>query len=125
MKFHDDLAKHVTSRLPPGRHVFQRTGAIFELNSRILGKKITKFHEDLTKNKTSPPPGGHVVSPIWTILLLSDIVTYFEIDRGIIRTYFLTKFHEDRTRNVASTVFTNQMRTDGRTTDKDRYQKLI
>ncbi|KAH3772202.1 hypothetical protein DPMN_173540 [Dreissena polymorpha] len=87
---------------------------------------FTKFHDDWTKNVTSrvftsflyyinirkirppPAPGSHhdpVSKPIE--ILLGQ-----------------TKFHEDRTRNVASTVFTNQMRTDGRTTDKDRYQKL-
>ncbi|KAH3873798.1 hypothetical protein DPMN_037038, partial [Dreissena polymorpha] len=41
--FHDDWAKIVTSRvftrntaLPPGGHVFQRTGTIFELNQHII-----------------------------------------------------------------------------------------
>ncbi|KAH3852972.1 hypothetical protein DPMN_095493 [Dreissena polymorpha] len=45
-KFHDDWAKIVTSRVftrflyshapPPGGHVFQRTGTIFELNQHII-----------------------------------------------------------------------------------------
>ncbi|KAH3783776.1 hypothetical protein DPMN_161725 [Dreissena polymorpha] len=68
-KFHDDWAKIVTSRVftrntatPPGSHVFQRTGTIFELNHHIIQTNIltnfelrqginqpnvlTKFHED-------------------------------------------------------------------------------
>ncbi|KAH3897372.1 hypothetical protein DPMN_021560 [Dreissena polymorpha] len=48
------------------------------------------------------------------------MLTSFELDRGIIWTNLLTKFHEDRTRNVASTVFTNKMRTKRRRTKTDR-----
>ncbi|KAH3730995.1 hypothetical protein DPMN_056999 [Dreissena polymorpha] len=43
IKFHDDWAKIVTSRVftrntapPPGGHFFQRTGTIFELNQHII-----------------------------------------------------------------------------------------
>ncbi|KAH3694954.1 hypothetical protein DPMN_082400 [Dreissena polymorpha] len=70
---HDDGTKNVTSRVKcasPGSHVFQRTGTIFEFNSRIE-----------ETNKTVPPTGGHVFSPIWTI---------FELVRDINKTYVLT-----------------------------------
>ncbi|KAH3701388.1 hypothetical protein DPMN_076373 [Dreissena polymorpha] len=69
--FHDDWARNVTSRdmsPPPGSHVFQRTGTIFELYSlstKFLYSQIrktapptgshllTKFHEDRTRNVAS------------------------------------------------------------------------
>ncbi|KAH3873202.1 hypothetical protein DPMN_036431 [Dreissena polymorpha] len=93
-KFHDDLANNVTSRvftsffyyinirrlLPPGSHVIQLTGTIFEQKSRIKETNVlTKFHENWAKNVTSrvftcfhyihieindPPTGGNVFSPI-------------------------------------------------------------
>ncbi|KAH3720247.1 hypothetical protein DPMN_063144 [Dreissena polymorpha] len=58
-KFHDDWAKNVTSRVnlpppPPGSHVIQLTGTIFQLNSRIKKTNVlTKFHENWAKNVTS------------------------------------------------------------------------
>ncbi|KAH3788863.1 hypothetical protein DPMN_167026 [Dreissena polymorpha] len=96
---HITNAKIVTSREkdPPGCH-----------ETYVL----TKFHEDWTKNvtfrvftyfhyihieKTAPPPGGHVFSPIWTIL---------ELIRDIHETNVLTKFHDDWTKIVTSRVFT-------------------
>ncbi|KAH3849214.1 hypothetical protein DPMN_091610 [Dreissena polymorpha] len=136
---------------PTGGHVFQQTGPTFELNQHIIKTNIltifkldrciigTKFHEDRTRNvasrvftrKTAPPTGGHVFQRNGTTFELNkhivktNILTNFELGRGIIGTNLLTKFHEDRTRNVTSRVFTNQMwTTDGRTTDKDRSQKL-
>ncbi|KAH3845997.1 hypothetical protein DPMN_088292 [Dreissena polymorpha] len=63
---------------PPGSHVFQRTGNIFELNS-YLGNKCSD------QKKTALPTGGHVFSPIWTI---------FELVRDINKTNVLTKFHD-------------------------------
>ncbi|KAH3711751.1 hypothetical protein DPMN_071425 [Dreissena polymorpha] len=40
-------------RRPPGNHVFQRTGTIFKLNSRIKETKVlTKFHGNWAKNVT-------------------------------------------------------------------------
>ncbi|KAH3803002.1 hypothetical protein DPMN_156700 [Dreissena polymorpha] len=47
----------------------------------------------------------------------------FELDQDIIGTKLLTMFHEDRKGNVPSSIY-EQMLTDGRTTDKDRSQKL-
>ncbi|KAH3887264.1 hypothetical protein DPMN_011280 [Dreissena polymorpha] len=84
---------------PPGVHVFQLTGTIFELSSDSIGTNVlTKFHEDLTI---------HVTPRI------------FELDQDIIGTNLLTKFHEDQTINVAARVLTRQNVDDGRrTTDK-------
>ncbi|KAH3801204.1 hypothetical protein DPMN_154851 [Dreissena polymorpha] len=120
--FHDDWAKNVTSRVftiffslytykktapPPGSHVIQLTGTIFQLNSCIKETNVmTKFHENWAKNVTSrvftyfhdiqieknaPPTGGHVFSLIWTI---------FELVRHINK----TNLHEDWALNVTSTV---------------------
>ncbi|KAH3841392.1 hypothetical protein DPMN_114852 [Dreissena polymorpha] len=54
--FHDDWAKIVTSRVfirktaPPGSHVIQQPGTIFELNSHIKETNVlTKFHENWAK----------------------------------------------------------------------------
>ncbi|KAH3729828.1 hypothetical protein DPMN_055806 [Dreissena polymorpha] len=84
-KFHDDLAKNVTSRV----HVIQLTQTIFELNSCIKETNVlTKFNENWAKNVTSRvftcfqyihieknalPTGSHVFSPIWTIKNSSEI----------------------------------------------------
>ncbi|KAH3843181.1 hypothetical protein DPMN_116691 [Dreissena polymorpha] len=100
----------------PGGHVFQPTSTIFELVHDIIGMNLlTKFHEDRTINvasrlknapplaaivltrKTALPPGGHVFSPIWTIL---------ELVRDINDTNVLTKFHDDWAKIVTSRVFT-------------------
>ncbi|KAH3862144.1 hypothetical protein DPMN_025107 [Dreissena polymorpha] len=143
IKFQDDWAKNVTSRV----HVIQPTGTIFQLNSRI---KET--------NKNAPPNSGHIFSPIWTIFELvrhinktnvlinfhddwANIVTsrvftmktapptgghalnvtstVFKLDRDFVETNLLTKFHEDLT--IIECLRTN---VDGRTTDKDQSQKL-
>ncbi|KAH3812822.1 hypothetical protein DPMN_141263 [Dreissena polymorpha] len=66
-KCHDDWAKNMTSKLklpPPGSHVIQLTGTIFELNSLF-----TCFH-NIHIEKNAPPTGGNVFSPIWTIFEL-------------------------------------------------------
>ena len=98
---------------PPGGHVFQPTGIIFELIQDIIGMNLlTKFHEDKTINvasrvltrfyyshirKNAPPLGSHV---------FQANVTIFELIQDIIETNLLTKFHEDWTINVASRVLT-------------------
>ncbi|KAH3755648.1 hypothetical protein DPMN_190346 [Dreissena polymorpha] len=122
----------------------------FELDRGFIGTNLrTKFHEDNTRNvasrvTTAPSTGGHVQEDLFTrktatstgghvfqrtgttfklnqYIIKTSILTNFELDRGIIWTYLLTKFHKDRTRNVASSVFTNQMwMTDGRTYDGQR-----
>ncbi|KAH3873121.1 hypothetical protein DPMN_036347 [Dreissena polymorpha] len=98
---------------PPGSHVFQPTGIIFELVQDIIGMNLlTKFHEDRTVNvasrvltrfyyshirKIAPPLGSHVFQ--------ANIII-FNLIQDIIETNLLTKFHEDWTINVASRVLT-------------------
>ncbi|KAH3782263.1 hypothetical protein DPMN_160176 [Dreissena polymorpha] len=129
-KFHEDRKINVASRVltrknapPPGSHVFQPTGIIFELIQDIIVMNLlTKFHEDRTVNvasrvltrknapppwwpyrtinvasrvKNSPPLGGHV---------FQANVTIFELIKDIIKTNLLTIFHQDWTINVASRV---------------------
>ncbi|KAH3751177.1 hypothetical protein DPMN_185726 [Dreissena polymorpha] len=64
-KFHEDQTINVPSRVltrfaiyktatPPGSHVFQLTGTIFELVQVIIGTHVlSKFHEDWTINVAS------------------------------------------------------------------------
>ncbi|KAH3841755.1 hypothetical protein DPMN_115234 [Dreissena polymorpha] len=93
---------------PPGSHVFQPTGTIFELVQDIIRTNVlTKFHEDWTINltftvKTAPPPGGHVFLPTGTI---------FELVKDFIGTHAPTKFHDDWTKNVTSRVLTRKTAT--------------
>ncbi|KAH3778762.1 hypothetical protein DPMN_180233 [Dreissena polymorpha] len=110
-KFHKDRKINVAFREnapPPGSHVFQPTGIIFELVQDIIGMDLlTKFHEDRTVNvasrvltrfyyshirKYAPPPlGSHL---------------FLKLIQNIIKTNLLIKFHEDWTINVASRVLT-------------------
>ncbi|KAH3699898.1 hypothetical protein DPMN_074860 [Dreissena polymorpha] len=91
-----------TNAPPPGGHVFQATGTIFELvRDIIVTNVLTKFHDDRTINvasreKCHDPLGGHVFPPTGNI---------FEHIQDIIGTNCLAKFHDDRTINVASRVF--------------------
>ncbi|KAH3748691.1 hypothetical protein DPMN_183140 [Dreissena polymorpha] len=113
-KFHEDRKIIVASRVltrknapPPGSHVFQPTGIIFELVQYIIGMNLlTKFHEDRTLNVASrekcPAP--------WKNVFPANIII-FELIQDIIETNLLTKFHEDWTINVASRELTRQMLT--------------
>ncbi|KAH3817292.1 hypothetical protein DPMN_118825 [Dreissena polymorpha] len=87
--FHDDRAKNVTSRKtapPPGSHVIQLTGTIFELNSHIKETNVlTKFHEHWAKNVTSRVEKCPVH---WRPY--------------INKTNVLTNFHDDWAKNVTS-----------------------
>ncbi|KAH3728248.1 hypothetical protein DPMN_054201 [Dreissena polymorpha] len=109
---------------PPGSHVFQATGTIFELVQDIIGTNLltnvykrpyiigtnllTKIHEDPTINvasrvltrKNAPNPRSHV---------FQRTETNFTLIQDFIGTNLLTKFHEDWTINVASSVLTRQM----------------
>ncbi|KAH3784149.1 hypothetical protein DPMN_162101 [Dreissena polymorpha] len=101
-KFHEDLAKNVSSRLftcfhyiliektapPPGSHFHDDWAKI--VTSRVF------------KRNTAPPPGGLASN------VTSTVFTSFKRGQGINGTNVLTKFHEDRTINVASRVFTRQ-----------------
>ncbi|KAH3875609.1 hypothetical protein DPMN_038879 [Dreissena polymorpha] len=118
-KFHEDQKIHVASRVlarknapPPGSHVFQPTGIIFELVQDIIGMNLlTNFHKDQTINVAS------------RVHVFQANVTIFELIQDIIETNLLTKFHDDWTKNVASRELTRQMLTlhnAQRTTDKRR-----
>ncbi|KAH3858721.1 hypothetical protein DPMN_101347 [Dreissena polymorpha] len=103
--FLDDWAKNVTSRVftsffyyinmrklppPPGSHVIQLTGTIFELNSHIKETNVlAKFHENWAKNVTSR--------------------TIFKLVRDINKTNVLTNFHDDWAKIVTSRVFTSHV----------------
>ncbi|KAH3872937.1 hypothetical protein DPMN_036160, partial [Dreissena polymorpha] len=105
--FHEHWTTNVTSRVltrktapPPGGHVFNPTGTIFELVQNFIETHVpTKFHANWTKNGTSrvltsqtaTPPGSHVFQQTGTI---------FKLVQDIIETHVLTKFHEDWTMNV-------------------------
>ncbi|KAH3748723.1 hypothetical protein DPMN_183173 [Dreissena polymorpha] len=92
-KFHEDWKINETCP-PPGSHVFQPTGIIFELIQDIIGMNLLiKFHEDRTVNvasrvKNAPPLGSHVFQ--------ANIII-FELIQDIIETNLLTKIHEDLT----------------------------
>ncbi|KAH3711099.1 hypothetical protein DPMN_070599 [Dreissena polymorpha] len=103
METSDDQWKQKNTQ-PPGGHIFQATGTIFELVQDIIGTNLlTMFHDDRTiimasrvlTRKMPQPLGGHVFPPTGTI---------FKLIQDIIETNRLTKFHDDRTINVASRV---------------------
>ncbi|KAH3844663.1 hypothetical protein DPMN_086922 [Dreissena polymorpha] len=117
---------------PPGSHVFQPIGIIFELIQDIVGMNLlTKFHEDRTVNVTSrvknaPLLGSHTnlltkFHEDWKINVafrkkcsapgdhvFKATITIFELIEDIIRTNLLTKFHDDRKINVTSRVLTRK-----------------
>ncbi|KAH3769876.1 hypothetical protein DPMN_171157 [Dreissena polymorpha] len=134
--FHEQtnvLTKFQENCPPPGGHVFQPTGTIFELVKDITGKKLMRiFHEQRTikqgfteaiyshLRKNAPPPGGHVFQPTGAIFqLIQDIIgtnlltklhedQQINVASNIIVTNLLTKFHEAQTINVASRVLTRK-----------------
>ncbi|KAH3776757.1 hypothetical protein DPMN_178189 [Dreissena polymorpha] len=77
---------------PPGGHVFQPTGIIFEHIQDIIGMNLlTKFHEDQTINvasreKNAPPHGSNV---------FQANVTIFELNQDIIETNLQTINHSN------------------------------
>ncbi|KAH3833645.1 hypothetical protein DPMN_106958 [Dreissena polymorpha] len=98
-KYDEDREINLASRVytrnnapPPGSHVFQPTGIIFELFQDIIGMNLlNKFHEDRTVNvasrvhitKNAPPLGSHVFQ--------ANIII-FKLIQDIIETNLLTKF---------------------------------
>ncbi|KAH3774232.1 hypothetical protein DPMN_175607 [Dreissena polymorpha] len=121
-KFHEDRKINVASRVltrknapPPGSHVFQPTGIIFELVQDIIRMNLlTKFHEDRTVNvasrvltrfyyshirKNAPHLGSH---------FFQANIIIFELIQDIIKTNLLNKFQEDWKINVASRVLTRK-----------------
>ncbi|KAH3860787.1 hypothetical protein DPMN_023711 [Dreissena polymorpha] len=110
---------------------FHRSGLVQDINKTTV---LTNFQDDWANivtsrvftRKTAPPTGGHtnILTKLHGDRALNvtfTVFTSFEFDQDIIGTNLLTKFNEDRTINAASRVFTNKY---GRTTDKDRSQKL-
>ncbi|KAH3858436.1 hypothetical protein DPMN_101059 [Dreissena polymorpha] len=90
-KFHDDWAKKMKI------HVFQRNH--FRTQLSYLGNKLFTCFHYIHLEKTALPTGGHVFSPIWTIL---------EFVQDINKTNVLTKFHDDWAKIVTSRVFTRK-----------------
>ncbi|KAH3837793.1 hypothetical protein DPMN_111194 [Dreissena polymorpha] len=91
---------------PPGNHVFQHTGTIFKLNSRIQETKVlTKFLENWAKNLTSRV---EKCPAHWRPCFFTDL-TIFELVRHINKTNVLTNFHDDWAKIVTSRVFTRKL----------------
>ncbi|KAH3888043.1 hypothetical protein DPMN_012065 [Dreissena polymorpha] len=134
-KFHENLAKNVTSRVEicPAhwRPCFSTIWTIFELVRDINKTNVlSNFHDDWAKiltssvftRKTAPPTGVHDFQQTRTTFELNqhiiktniltnfqlhrqNLCVTFELDQHIIKTNILTKLHEDWARNVTSTVF--------------------
>ncbi|KAH3803836.1 hypothetical protein DPMN_132104 [Dreissena polymorpha] len=120
---------------PPGSHVFQPIGIIFELVQDIIGMNLlTKLHEDRTVNVASktnllakfhedsrekcPAPGGHVFKATKTV---------FELIPDIIGTNLMTKFHDDRKINTCDPTrlrVTRQIFTAAILTKRDRDKEI-
>ncbi|KAH3709321.1 hypothetical protein DPMN_068783 [Dreissena polymorpha] len=93
---------------PPGSHVFQPNGIIFEVDQDIFGiNLLTKFHEDLTVNVASRTCKEKCPAS-WKPCFQANIII-FKLIQDIIDINFLTKFHEDWTINVASRVLTRNI----------------
>ncbi|KAH3826402.1 hypothetical protein DPMN_128307 [Dreissena polymorpha] len=125
--FHENWTINVASRVltrknapPPGGHVFQPTGIIFDLVQDIIRiNLLTKFQEDCAINvvsrvltrfyyshirKNAPPLGSHV---------FQVNVTIFELNQDIIKTNLLTKFLNKPNVDVAQRTTDNGRRTTG------------
>ncbi|KAH3842505.1 hypothetical protein DPMN_116001 [Dreissena polymorpha] len=82
---------------PPGSHVFQPTGIIFELfhedwTVNVASRVLTRFYYSHIR-KTAPLLGSH---------FFQANIIIFKLIQDIIETNLQTKFHEDYTINVAS-----------------------
>ncbi|KAH3709400.1 hypothetical protein DPMN_068862 [Dreissena polymorpha] len=105
-KFHEDWTINVASREncpSPGGHVFSLIWTIFKLVRDINETNVlTKFHDYWAKiltsrvftRNTAPPPGGHLHED-WASNVTSTVFTSFELNQTI---------------NVASIVFTRQIK---------------
>ncbi|KAH3819607.1 hypothetical protein DPMN_121346, partial [Dreissena polymorpha] len=105
---------------PPGGHVFQPTGTIFELILYIIRTNIlTKLHKDRTINpykEKCSSLGSHVFQPTGTI---------YQVVQDIIGTYLLTMFHEDRKRNVAFSVLRQMMTLQNAQRTKAHHEHIV
>ncbi|KAH3859303.1 hypothetical protein DPMN_102021 [Dreissena polymorpha] len=108
----DIIKTKMKNAQPPGSHVFQQTGIIFELIHDIIRTNVeTHSYEDWTIHVSSRV---HVFQQTRTIL---------ELVQAIIGTHVLTKFYEDWTINVASRAFIMYKLSThdrGHTTDKSK-----
>ncbi|KAH3833989.1 hypothetical protein DPMN_107307 [Dreissena polymorpha] len=103
-KFHEELTINVTFRvltrinsLPPGGHVFQQKGTIFELIQDIIRTNVlTKFYEDWKINVSL-----RVLTRIYHSHI-KKILNHFKLIQYIIRTNLLTKFYEHWTINMTN-----------------------
>ncbi|KAH3786664.1 hypothetical protein DPMN_164772 [Dreissena polymorpha] len=118
-----NVASRVKNNLPPGGHVFQLTGTIFNLVQDIIGANpLTMFHEHQTINvasrvltthltKNVPPLGANyhddrTINPP----CFSTNQNYFDLIQDIIETNLLTKFHDDGKIDMASRMLTREKR---------------
>ncbi|KAH3725642.1 hypothetical protein DPMN_051491 [Dreissena polymorpha] len=102
----------MNNKWPPGGHVFQQTGTIFELVQDIIWTNLlTKFHEDPTIKFASTVLTRQIFM-IYNGRQTIDKILYAHKDchhgQNIIGSNLLTKFHEDRKINVASRVLTRK-----------------
>ncbi|KAH3825402.1 hypothetical protein DPMN_127277 [Dreissena polymorpha] len=137
-KIHENWTRNVTSRVftcfhyihieknapPTGGHVFSPIWTIIELVREINKTNVlTNFHDDWAKLKTALPTGSHVFQRTGTTFKLNqhiiktNILTNFKLHRHFIGTNRYMWPLECLRTNVNG-------RMDGRTTDKDRSQKL-
>ncbi|KAH3753350.1 hypothetical protein DPMN_187985 [Dreissena polymorpha] len=101
-KFHENLAKNVTSRVkmprPLAAMFFSPIWTIFKLVRDINKTNVlTNFHDDWEKIVTSRVFTSHVIQ------LTGNI---FELNSHIKKRNVMTKFHENLSKNVTSRVFT-------------------
>ncbi|KAH3693969.1 hypothetical protein DPMN_081408 [Dreissena polymorpha] len=107
--------EQMTNAPPPGGHVFQATGTIFELVRDIIKTNLlTKFRDDRTINVASRVLTRNNATTAWrpldNLYPCKDKATetIFELVQDIIGTHILTKFYEDRKINVTSRVLTRK-----------------
>ncbi|KAH3894282.1 hypothetical protein DPMN_018439 [Dreissena polymorpha] len=96
MKFHQSAIYQLVRDINK-TNVQNLTSRVFTRrpSKNVTSRVFTSFFNLFTR-KIAPPTGGH-----------TNILTNFNLNRGIIGTNLLTKFHEEQTRNVASRVFTS------------------
>ncbi|KAH3816492.1 hypothetical protein DPMN_118008 [Dreissena polymorpha] len=90
---------------PPGGHIFQETGTIFELVEDIIGTNLlTMFHDDRTvimasrvfRRKNATPPWGPCIIGKNRLAKFHDNRTINVASRVLIRKNAPPLFHEDR-----------------------------
>ncbi|KAH3733510.1 hypothetical protein DPMN_039939 [Dreissena polymorpha] len=102
---------------PPGGHVFQATGTIFEFVQDIIGTNLlTKFHDDRKINVAS-----RVLTRFYYSHIRNNALSYG--GHVFQQTGIIFEFHEDRITDVVSRVLTrNKMRFWGKPTNQQTNQ---